>query len=197
MQEHTTDKADRAALRQRLLRARAAMSAEERARRNAALQEKLQAWLAQRAETTLGAYWPIRSEFDPLPAVQQWLAGDAGRQAALPASSKATHTMRFLRWQPGGAMAADDYGIPVPAAGEEVAPALLLVPCVGFGAGGVRLGYGGGFYDRALAALQPRPFALGLGFSIGFVAAFAALPHDQRLDAVLTDEGLCWQQARL
>ena len=185
MQEHTPDKADRAALRQRLLRARAAMPPEERARRSAALQEKLQ------------AYWPIRGEFDPLPAVQQWLAGDAGRQAALPASSKATHTMRFLRWQPGGAMAADDYGIPIPAAGEELAPALLLVPCVGFGAGGVRLGYGGGFYDRALAALQPRPFALGLGFSIGFVAAFAALPHDQRMDAILTDDGLCWPQARL
>lgn len=188
---------DRTVLRQRLLRERAAMPPEERVRRSAALQQKLLAWLAQRAEVTLGAYWPIRGEFDPLPAVQQWLAGDARRRAALPVSDKATHTMRFVRWQPGGAMAADDYGIPIPAAGEEMAPALLLVPCVGFGEGGARLGYGGGFYDRALAVLHPRPFALGLGFSIGFVAAFAALPHDQRLDAVLTDDGLRWPQARL
>ena len=195
MQDSTAE--DRAALRQRLLQARAAMPSQERARRSAALQQKLQAWLAQRAEATLAAYWPIRGEFDPLPAVQQWLAGDARRRAALPVSDKATHTMRFVRWQPGGAMAADDYGIPIPADGEEMVPALLLVPCVGFGAGGVRLGYGGGFYDRALAALQPRPFALGLGFSIGFVAAFAALPHDQRMDAILTDEGLHGSQARL
>lgn len=188
---------DRTVLRQRLLRERAAMPPEERARRSAALQQKLLAWLAQRAEVTLGAYWPIRGEFDPLPAVQQWLAGDARRRAALPVSDKATRTMRFVCWQPGGAMAADDYGIPIPAAGEEMAPALLLVPCVGFGEGGARLGYGGGFYDRALEVLHPRPFALGLGFSIGFVAAFAALPHDQRLDAVLTDDGLRWPQARL
>ena len=188
---------DRTVLRQRLLRERAAMSSEERARRSAALQQKLLVWLAQRAEVTLGAYWPIRGEFDPLPAVQQWLAGDARRRAALPVSDKRTRTMRFVRWQPGGAMAADDYGIPIPAAGEEMAPALLLVPCVGFGEGGARLGYGGGFYDRALAVLHPRPFALGLGFSIGFVATFAALPHDQRLDAVLTDDGLRWPQARL
>ncbi|MBQ1658134.1 MAG: 5-formyltetrahydrofolate cyclo-ligase [Rhodocyclaceae bacterium] len=188
---------DRTVLRQRLLRERAAMPPEERARRSAALQQKLLAWLAQRAEVTLGAYWPIRGEFDPLPAVQQWLAGDVRRRAALPVSDKRTRTMRFVRWQPGGAMAADDYGIPIPAAGEEMAPALLLVPCVGFGEGGARLGYGGGFYDRALAVLHPRPFALGLGFSIGFVAAFAALPHDQRLDAVLTDDGLRWPQARL
>ena len=181
---------DRKALRQRLLHERATMSEEERTRRSAALHEKLLAWLAPRAETRLGAYWPIRGEFDPLPAVQQWLAGDARRSAALPASDKATHTMHFLRWQPGCALAVDDYGIPIPADGEEVAPALLLVPCVGFGAGGMRLGYGGGFYDRALAALQPRPFALGLGFSIGFVAVLAALPHDQRMDAILTDEGL-------
>lgn len=188
MQEDTAE--DRKALRQRLLQERAAMPPEERARRSAALQQKLLAWLAGRAETQLAAYWPIRGEFDPLPAVQQWLAGDVRRRAALPASSRAARTMRFLRWQPGAAMAADDYGIPIPAAGEEIAPALLLVPCVGFGPQGARLGYGGGFYDRALAARRARPFALGLGFSIGFVAAFAALPHDQRMDAILTDEGL-------
>ena len=62
---------DRTALRQRLLHERAAMPPQERARRSAALQQKLLAWLAQRAETQLGAYWPIRGEFDPLPAVRQ------------------------------------------------------------------------------------------------------------------------------
>ena len=48
-------------------------------------------------------------------------------------------------------------------------PTLLFVPCIGYGAGGHRLGYGGGFYDRTLATLQPRPFTVGLGFTHGFL----------------------------
>lgn len=47
-------------------------------------------------------------------------------------------------------------------------PTLLFVPCVGYSAGGYRLGYGGGFYDRTLAALEPRPFTVGLGFTQAF-----------------------------
>ena len=43
------------------------------------------------------------------------------------------------------------------------------MPCVGYGPKGLRLGYGGGFYDRTLAALRPRPFTVGVGFAHGYV----------------------------
>ncbi len=75
-------------------------------------------------------------------------------------------------------------------------PTLLLVPCVGYGPGGVRLGYGGGFYDRTLAALSPRPYTVGLAYGHAFVPGLEAEPHDMPLDAILSDDGLEWQRPR-
>jgi 5-formyltetrahydrofolate cyclo-ligase len=54
------------------------------------------------------------------------------------------------------------------------------------------LGYGGGFYDRTLANLQPKPFTVGLGFTNGFVDDFEPEPHDQPLDAILNENGVVW-----
>ena len=89
-------------------------------------------------------------------------------------------------------MEEDAYKIPKPKDTELLFPTLLLVPCVGFGPGGYRLGYGGGFYDRTLATLQPKPFTVGLGFSVGFVPEFVPQEHDIPLDAILTEQGLAW-----
>jgi hypothetical protein len=77
--------------------------------------------------------------------------------------------LRFHVWYPGCPMEDDAYGIPKPKGTEAFDPQLLLVPCVGFRPRGLRLGYGGGFYDRTLAALQPRPVTVGVGYSNGFV----------------------------
>ena len=77
---------------------------------------------------------------------------------------------------------------------KSSAPTLLLVPCVGFGPNGTRLGYGGGFYDRTLAALQPRPFTVGVGYSHGFVPWLDPEPHDVPLDVMLTDEGAAYER---
>jgi 5-formyltetrahydrofolate cyclo-ligase len=71
-------------------------------------------------------------------------------------------------------------------------PTLLLVPCLGFGPKGYRLGYGGGFYDRTLAAISPKPFTVGLGFANGYVSNFSPEAHDVPLDAILTDHGQMW-----
>ena len=71
-------------------------------------------------------------------------------------------------------------------------PTLLFVPCVGYAAGGYRLGYGGGFYDRTLATLQPKPFTVGLGFTHGFLEEFEPEPFDLPLDAILNDNGVVW-----
>jgi len=89
-------------------------------------------------------------------------------------------------------MEEDAYGIPKPKDTEVIVPTLLFVPCVGYGPGGYRLGYGGGFYDRTLATLQPKPFTVGLGFTQGFVDDLEPEAHDEPLDAILNDNGVVW-----
>jgi 5,10-methenyltetrahydrofolate synthetase len=91
-------------------------------------------------------------------------------------------------------MEEDAYGIPKPRDTEAFDPQMLLVPCVGFGPGGMRLGYGGGFYDRTLAALKPRPFTVGLGYAHGFIPWLVPEPHDVPLDAILTEDGVHWMR---
>ena len=65
------------------------------------------------------------------------------------------------------------------------------------GPGGLRLGYGGGFYDRTLATVQPRPLTVGVAYTHGFVPWLEAESHDVPLDVILTDEGVYWQRPGL
>ena len=182
---------DKRVLRKQLQAERQAMV--DRHQRSVHLQEVLRVWLLGRGEKTLGAYWPIKGEFDALPALYRWSEADPARRIGLPVIDRETRQLRFHVWFPGCPMEEDAYGIPKPKDTEAFEPQLLLVPCVGFGARGLRLGYGGGFYDRTLAALQPRPVTVGVGYANGFVPWLAAEPHDVALDAMLTDEGLHWQ----
>jgi len=165
----------------------------DRHQRSMHLQEVLRVWLVSRTDTAIGAYWPIKGEFDALPALFRWSEADAKRRIGLPVVDKATKQLSFQVWYPGCEMEDDAYGIPKPKGTPVFQPTLLLVPCVGYGPRGVRLGYGGGFYDRTLATLQPRPTTVGLAYSQGFLPWLQAEPHDVPLDTVLTDEGLTWQ----
>ena len=161
------------------------------------LQEVLRVWLVNRDETAIGAYWPIKGEFDALPALFRWTEGEdvkgRHRVIGLPVIDRETRQLRFHRWYPGCPMEEDAYGIPKPKDTDRFAPQLLLVPCVGFGPGGLRLGYGGGFYDRTLATLEPRPFTVGVGYAHGFIPWLEAEPHDVPLEAVITEDGVHWQ----
>jgi 5,10-methenyltetrahydrofolate synthetase len=151
-------------------------------------------WLLGRDDTAIGAYWPIKGEFDALPALYRWTESDEERCVGLPVIDKLTKQLSFHMWFPGCEMEEDAYGIPKPKDTPAFHPTLLLVPCVGYGDRGVRLGYGGGFYDRTLATLTPRPFTVGLAYSNGYVPWLQAEPHDVPLDAVLSDEGAAWQR---
>lgn len=186
---------DRRALRERLLAARQALP--DRLERAVGLQTVLRSWLVGRRETRIGAYWPIKGEFDPLPALYRWQEGapeGTTRRIGLPVVDKASGQLRFHVWFPGCPMEEDAYGIPKPKDTETFEPELLLVPCVGFGPAGLRLGYGGGFIDRTLAALHPRPWSVGLGYAHGFLPLLKPLPGEACLDTLLTEEGVMWER---
>ena len=183
---------DKRALRKQLQAERLAMA--DRHERSVHLQQVLRVWLVGRQERSIGAYWPIKGEFDALPALYRWSEAEPGRRIGLPVVDRETKHLRFHVWYPGCPMEEDAYGIPKPKDTEAFEPELLLVACVGFGPKGLRLGYGGGFYDRTLADLKPRPYTVGVGYMHGHVPWLEAEPHDVPLDAMLTEEGVFWQQ---
>ncbi len=183
---------DKATLRRQLQAERLAMA--DRQQRSAQLQDVLRVWLVGRHERSIGAYWPIKGEFDALPSLYRWSEAEPGRRIGLPVTSRETRQLRFHAWFPGCPMEPDAFGIPKPKGTPVFEPELLLVACVGFGPKGLRLGYGGGFYDRTLAALRPRPFTVGVGYLQGYVPWLQAEPHDVPLDAMLTEEGVFWER---
>jgi 5,10-methenyltetrahydrofolate synthetase len=184
---------DKATLRKQLQAERVAMS--DRHRRAMHLQEVLRVWLVTRPETSIGAYWPIKGEFDALPALYRWTEGEPDRRIGLPVMNRETKQLRFHVWYPGCPMEEDAFGILKPKDTEAFEPQLLLVPCVGFGPKGLRLGYGGGFFDRTLATLEPKPFTIGVCYAHGYVPWLEPEAHDVPMDAVLTDEGVFWQRS--
>ena len=187
---------DKKALRKLLIEQRLNMP--DRLQRADLLQRVMRIWLVGRPDAVIGAYWPIKGEFDPLPALHRWkedgelIDQPQPRSIGLPVVDKVHKTMIFHAWYPGCPMEEDAYGIPKPKDTEVIVPTLLFVPCVGYGPGGYRLGYGGGFYDRTLATLQPKPVTVGLGYSHGWLPGLEPEAHDVPLDALLNDEGVVW-----
>ena len=188
---------DRDALRKKLVKARLALG--DRLERAVQMQSTLRVWLVGRRENSIGAYWPIKGEFDPLPALYRWAEGapeGITRRIGLPVADRQTGSLRFHVWYPGCPMELDAYDIPKPKDTEEFSPEILVVPCLGFGPGGVRLGYGGGFFDRTLASLTPRPVTVGVSYTHGFLPLLRSGPNDVELDAMLTEDGVMFQRER-
>lgn len=185
MQKAGADDADfqRDVLRAKLIEARRVLA--DRAAAERALAERVGRWLRTVPVTRLAFYWPIRGEPDLTRAVAAWLAEDAQRRAALPVI--AGDLLEFAPWTPDTPLVTGPYGIPVPSRHARINPQLLLIPCVAVDNLRYRLGYGGGYYDRTLARLDPRPVTVGVVFECGRVNTIAPQPHDIRLDLVLTE----------
>lgn len=164
----------------------------DRHERGVRLQETLRVWLLSRPEQRIGAYWPIKGEFDPLPALYRWGEDHAERRIGLPVKHRDSGLLSYHVWYPGCPMEEDAFGILKPKHTEAFEPELILVPCLGFGAGGLRVGYGGGFVQRTLRLREPRPVTVGLAYGASWVPGLQALSDDAPLDAILTDEGQAW-----
>ncbi len=176
-------------MRDAALAARQVLSIERHNELCAALRVHLAPLVERLAPATLGFCWPYRGEPDLRGFVADWLAAAGGRRAALPWVCARDMPLVFLRWTPEAPMRAGAYGIPVPAQHTPLTPDLVLVPLNAFDAQGYRLGYGGGYFDRTLAALAPAPTTIGVGFELGRVASILPEPHDRPLDWIVTEAG--------
>ena len=182
---------DRATLRRQLVERRLALSADECAALSAAIRAVLQAHFAQLATLRVGFCWPVKNEPDLRPLMSAWrAAARPGFAALLPVVVEPGAPLAFRAWTPGSELVADRFGIPTPAAGDFVVPQALLLPVNAFDAAGYRIGYGGGFFDRTLAALDPAPLAIGVGFELSRVDSIDPEPHDIRLDAMVSEAGV-------
>jgi len=140
------------------------------------------------AGTVVSGFSAIRSEINPMPLLRRFAA--AGARLALPTIVSRGQPLRFRVFTFGQELDRGQWGIrePKPDA-PEVDPDVLIVPLAAFDRRGNRIGYGAGYYDRTLHALRgKKPItAIGLAFALQEVAKIPALPHDARLDLVLTE----------
>ncbi len=178
----------RKAQRQGLLAAREALDADALEHARLRIDAHLERAFPGLVSTRLAFCWPMRGEYDARPLAQ----GLRGRGAvtALPVVVAPGRPLEFRAWYPGVPLAAGPLGIPYPAASEVIVPTVILVPLIGWDAAGHRLGYGGGYFDRTLAALDPRPTSIGVGYELGRIATIHPQPWDIPMDWMVTERGV-------
>ncbi|PSC06971.1 5-formyltetrahydrofolate cyclo-ligase [Alsobacter soli] len=178
---------DKAAIRQEVLARRDALSDHDRARFSAALAEHALPFRAAIHEGPVSGFWPIRSEVDPRPLMRLFAAH--GAELCLPVVRKAGMVFRSYRF--GDALVSAGFGLSEPPeSAPQSRPRVMLTPLAAFDRRGDRIGYGAGYYDRAIARFlgDGRPLTIvGLAFSLQEVERVPAEPHDRRLDWILTE----------
>ena len=174
--------------RAQLLAARTAASGQDRAVWSAAIEATLLEVLDLQAQFVLGWCWPYRAEFDARPLAARLRA--RGVRSVLPVVRGPGLPLAFHHWWPGVAMDKGVYDIPVPRGTEALQPDLLLVPPVGIDARGYRLGYGGGYFDRTLAAMARKPVCIATAFELSRIDSLDPQAHDIGMDFVVTESGI-------
>jgi 5-formyltetrahydrofolate cyclo-ligase len=182
---------DKRTLRSAMLAWRGALSDDERRAAADGLLATFQRELPFETPAVVSGFWPIKDEIDIRPLMIE--LHNVGCQLALPVVQGRGKPLLFRAWRPGDPLEQGVFGTLQPwPARATLEPDALIVPMLACDEEGWRLGYGGGFYDRTLSTLQPKPYTVGLGFTNGFLEDFEPEPHDVPLDAILNDNGVVW-----
>lgn len=182
----------RRAERIRLAGLREGLGQNGRAKISAQISRNLENLLAERGVgqgTVVSGYWPIKGEPDLRPLLSQ--LHRAGITIALPVVETRAAPLIFRLWTPETRMVRGDWNIPVPPPEARVlTPDVTLAPCLGWDGGCYRLGWGGGYFDRTLAALNPRPTGIGIALAAARLPTIYPQPHDIPLDMIVTEDGV-------
>jgi len=172
--------------REALIAARLALRVKTLQSKGEKAKHKLLACVNLRQYPVLGIYWSMRGEIDVRDIARQHI--EAGGSVGLPVVVEKKAPVEFWRWRPGMGMRRGVWNIPIPVKREVLTPDACIVPLVGFDEEKYRLGYGGGYYDRTLAALAKRPFCVGLGYAEARLPSIFPQPHDIPMNTIVTDE---------
>ena len=178
----------RKAERARLIGERLAIGSDVRQRHADRICAVLAEHIADPCGLVVSAYWPFRGEPDLRPLLRQIAA--RGGQPALPVVVERNRPLRFRAWDHGDPLERGVWNIPIPKNGQDVCPDIVIAPVVGFDVPCYRLGYGGGYFDRTLAALPKKPRVFGVGYSQAAVATIYPQPHDIPMDLIVTEKGV-------
>jgi 5-formyltetrahydrofolate cyclo-ligase len=180
-------------LREALLAQRLALPPETLQVYRAAIDRHLERGFPNLARGVVALCWPYKNEHDPRFVARR--LREAGAVTALPVVVAPRTPLVFREWHPGVALAHGVYDIPYPRDSREVVPDSVLLPMIAFDDAGCRLGYGGGFFDRTLAALPRRPNVIGIAYELGHVPTIYPQPWDVPVDFVVTEYGVYERRA--
>lgn len=175
----------RKAERRRLIDERLALVSADRIARSEHLAEKLDQAIGRVSGRIVSSYWPFRGE----PDLRNWAIKviERGGRIALPVVLRKSEPLEFRVWQPGDPLERGVWNILVPSRGPAVLPDVVIAPVVGFDTANYRLGHGGGYFDRTLAAMPRMPLRIGIGFATAKIATIYPQPHDIPMDTIVTD----------
>jgi len=171
--------------RRRLIEARLGINVGLRRRHASEITARLSHFIGDLSGRSVSAYWPFRGE----PDLRPWMEGlsERGGSCALPIVTEKNSPLIFRIWKKGEKLVSGVWNIPVPADSAEVVPNVVIAPVVGFDPACYRLGYGGGFFDRTLATLSPRPIIIGVGYAGAAITTIHPMPHDIPMDVIITE----------
>lgn len=187
---------DRKTLRRQLRAARRAVSPAARRAAAQLVARNADAWLHLRPSWRIAVYAALSEELDSQPLIE--LARARGCTIYLPRIDRHTLGRKMQFVEMGARHRSNRLGIAEPE-GTRIISArwldVVFLPLVGFDARGVRLGTGGGFYDRAFEFRRWRtawhtPHLIGVAYSFQQLESIGAQAHDVLLDAVVTEKGV-------